>query len=46
MYVFPGAIARLVPGATLIHPLVAVVLVDIVPLFATQLDNPVCTRNP
>ena len=41
-----GAIARVVPGATLIHPLVAVVFVDIVPLFATQLVNAVCTSNP
>ena len=33
----PGAIASVVLGAILIHPLAAVVLVDIVPLSRTQL---------
>ena len=46
MYVEPGAIASVVPGATLIHPLVAVVFVDIVPLFATQFNKLLLTRLP
>ena len=41
-----GAIASVVPGAILIHPLDAVVLVDIVPLSRTQLVRFESTRNP
>ena len=36
MYVFGGAIASIVPGATLVHPVVAVVSVLIVPSTCTQ----------
>ena len=46
MYVLVGAIASVVPGATLIHPLVAVVFVLITPLVATQFVRFVLTRVP
>ena len=36
MYVFGGAIASIVPGATLVHPVVAVVSLLIVPSTSTQ----------
>ena len=35
-YVFGGAIASIVPGATLVHPVVAMVSVLIVPSTCTQ----------
>ena len=41
-----GATASVVPGAILMHPLVAVVSVDIVPLSRTQLVKLVSTRVP
>ena len=41
-----GAIASVVPGTILIHPLAAVVLVDIVPLAVTQFVRFVLTRVP